>query len=114
VHRFAALLALFAALAACRCNGSSLPGSAPPAASSSETEAAGLRFVERLTGGASPSERLPLIIGIHGYGGSPEHFGRVLTTLRVRARVILPYGTTRRTRSRPARGSASRPTASPP
>jgi phospholipase/carboxylesterase len=91
VRRLAAFLTLFAVFPACRCSGSSLPGSAPPAASSTETEAAGVRFVERLTGGASSSERLPLIIGIHGYGGSPEHFGRVFTTLTVRARVILPH-----------------------
>jgi phospholipase/carboxylesterase len=69
-----------------------LPGQ--PAASTAEgdSEAGGLRFVERLTGGARAADRLPLIIGIHGRGGAPQNFGQVLSALSIPARVILPYG----------------------
>ena len=51
-----------------------------------------MRFVEILTGGASPSDSLPLVVGIHGLGGRPENFGRVLSSLTTRARLVLPYG----------------------
>ena len=57
-----------------------------------DTEAAGIRFIEIVTGGANASDSLPLVVGIHGLGGSPEHFGSVLSSLSVRARLILPYG----------------------
>jgi phospholipase/carboxylesterase len=61
---------------------------------SAEPEAAGLRFLERVTGGANADDALPLIVGIHGRGGRPEHFGRALSLLTIRARVILPYAPT--------------------
>jgi phospholipase/carboxylesterase len=61
-------------------------------AAPSDTEAAGVRFVEILTGGASPSDALPLVVGIHGLGGDPERYGLILSSLSLRARVILPYG----------------------
>jgi phospholipase/carboxylesterase len=63
-----------------------------PTSAPDETEAAGLHFVERITGGARASDPLPLIIGIHGRGGRPDHFGRALSELSLPARVILPYG----------------------
>jgi phospholipase/carboxylesterase len=66
--------------------------SLPAVTSAPRNEAAGVRFIEILTGGASESDRLPLIVGIHGRGGSPEAFSRSLASLSVRARVILPYG----------------------
>jgi phospholipase/carboxylesterase len=59
-----------------------------------EPEAAGLRFLERVTGGANANDPLPLIVGIHGRGGRPEHFGRALSMVTIRARVILPYAPT--------------------
>jgi phospholipase/carboxylesterase len=48
--------------------------------------------LEILTGGANASDSLPLVVGIHGLGGSPERFERILSSLSVRARLILPYG----------------------
>jgi phospholipase/carboxylesterase len=91
MRRFALLVALALVLAACR-RDAPLPGHEAPADAPSETEAAGVRFVEILTGGASPSDSLPLVVGIHGLGGSPENFGRVLSSLSTRTRLILPYG----------------------
>jgi phospholipase/carboxylesterase len=67
------------------------PGEPVPTAASGPTEAAGLRFLERVTGGAQPSDPLPLVIGIHGRGGSPEHFVHALSGFTARARIILPY-----------------------
>ena len=67
-------------------------GSVPSLVSAPRDEAAGVRFVEILTGGASASEPLPLIVAIHGYGGSPQNLARVFSSFPMRARVILPYG----------------------
>ena len=70
------------------------PATAAPDAAAADLEAAGLRYLERVTGGASASDPLPLVVGIHGRGGRPENFGRALATLSSRARVILPYAPT--------------------
>ena len=51
-------------------------------------EAAPLDFVERLTGGAAPTDTLPLILAIHGLGDRPEHFVRWLEALPFPARVV--------------------------
>ena len=67
------------------------PGQPVAAASDGPAEAAGLRYLERVTGGAQPNDALPLVIGIHGRGGAPEHFVHALSGLSARARVILPY-----------------------
>ncbi len=64
----------------------------PPVPLMSIGEAAGIRFVEIVPVGASASEPLPLLVGIHGYNGSPQKFIGALSSLRLRARVILPYG----------------------
>ncbi len=109
MNRFARPLSLLAALlasGACSRTVPSPPGqpvsaSSPPTLASSpapavppaaDTEAAGLHFVERVTGGARASDPLPLIVAIHGRGGRPEHFGSALLDLTAPARVILPYG----------------------
>ncbi len=42
--------------------------------------------LELYTNGATANERLPLIVALHGYGGSPEDVPRVLHDLSVRAR----------------------------
>jgi phospholipase/carboxylesterase len=68
-----------------------VPGEAPPA-DSAFTEAAGVRFLERITGGARVSDPLPLVVVMHGFGGSPENVARLLADYEGRARVILPYG----------------------
>ncbi len=69
----------------------------PPALASARTdEAAGIRFVEIVTGGASASDKLPLVVAIHGFGGAPTHFlARAdLASITARARIVAPYGTT--------------------
>jgi phospholipase/carboxylesterase len=68
-----------------------LPGTAP-AAAPVFNEAGGVRFIERLTGGADVSDPLPLIVVIHGRGSRPEDIGQILASFGGRARVILPYG----------------------
>lgn len=49
-------------------------------------------YLERVTGGATANETLPLIIAIHGLGDRPERFIALFDALRARARVIAPYG----------------------
>lgn len=100
--RLAAPLAVAFALAACERQAPPLPGTdpsppsalppgAPPAASATPS-AAGIRFIERVTGGAGTSDPLPLIVAIHGRGGRPEKIGRLFDSFEGRARVVLPYG----------------------
>jgi len=48
--------------------------------------------LELYTNGATADERLPLIVALHGYGGTPEDVPRVLHDLSVRARVLAPRG----------------------
>jgi phospholipase/carboxylesterase len=97
VSRLAAVLAVAFALAACDRNAPPLTGtespptSAPPPASVIPS-AAGIRFIERLTGGAGASDPLPLIVAIHGRGGRPERIGRIFDSFEGRARLVLPYG----------------------
>jgi phospholipase/carboxylesterase len=91
-RRFASVLAFSVVLLACRGDAPPSPDRVAPAATTSDTEAAGVRFVEILTGGASPSDSLPLVVGIHGLGSSPERFGLLLSSLSTPARLILPYG----------------------
>lgn len=66
-----------------------LPVAAAPAGS---LEAAGVRYVERITGGAAPDDALPLVIGIHGYGDRPESYAGLFAAFPGRARFIFPYG----------------------
>ncbi|MEO5731572.1 MAG: hypothetical protein ABI134_18870, partial [Byssovorax sp.] len=81
MKRRVALLALVLGLPACQREAPS-PGAAPgPSASlpasaptSRSLEAAGVRYLERVTGGAAPEDALPLVIGIHGYGDRPESY----------------------------------------
>lgn len=93
--RAGALLAI-AALAGCRDAPSGAP---PPAASapiepavsaSGDGEAAGVRFIERFTGGASAGP-LPMIVALHGLGDNPRDFAHVYDGLPAKARLIVPY-----------------------
>jgi phospholipase/carboxylesterase len=93
VRRLLPLLAISLALRACQRDHRPPAGETPAPVSSAPAEPSGVRYLERVTGGASPSDTLPLILGIHGFGGSPEDFGGVLTGFSAPARVILPYGT---------------------
>jgi phospholipase/carboxylesterase len=55
-------------------------------------EAAGVRYLERTTGGASAEDALPLVVAIHGLGDRPEDFAGLFDGLRARVRLVLPYG----------------------
>ena len=72
------------------------PVAAPPPAgepgSTSRGEIAGVRYLEHMTGGARPDERVPLIVALHPMGGDPAYFLQLLGRYRRRARLILPYG----------------------
>ena len=68
---------------------------APPAGEPDSTtwgEIAGVRYLEHMTGGARPDERVPMIVALHPMGGDPADFLRLLRRYRRRARLILPYG----------------------
>lgn len=60
--------------------------------SSTQGEIAGVRYLEHMTGGARPDERVPMIVGLHPMGGDPADFLPMLRRYRRRARLILPYG----------------------
>jgi phospholipase/carboxylesterase len=88
---------LLAALLLTACERSAPEPAPPPAATaapaaSGPPEAAGVRYLERLTGGASADEPLPLVVAMHGLGDRPEAFAPVYTSLPARARLIVPYG----------------------
>lgn len=65
---------------------------APTARPRPKPEPAQLDYLVRLTGGASASDSLPMIIAIHGLGDSPAGFFGLLAAYPGRARVILPAG----------------------
>jgi phospholipase/carboxylesterase len=93
VLKLPALLAL-ALLVTGGCNGCARSEGARLVAAARHDEAAGIRFIEVLTGGASTTETLPLVVVLHGRGGRPETIVQRtgLTSLPVRARLIAPYG----------------------
>ena len=67
----------------------------PPAEEQGRTtrgELAGVRYLEHMTGGARPDERVPMIVALHPMGGDPADFLQLLRRYRRRARLILPYG----------------------
>jgi phospholipase/carboxylesterase len=66
------------------------PVPAPPR--STAQEIAGVRYLEHMTGGARPEERVPMIVALHPMGGDPVDFLPLLRNLRRRARIVLPYG----------------------
>ncbi|MFV8753269.1 alpha/beta hydrolase [Nannocystaceae bacterium ST9] len=55
-------------------------------------EAAGIHYVELVTGDASPEAALPMIVAIHGLGDTPENFAELFVGFDRPARVILPRG----------------------
>ncbi len=82
-------------LTACNRDKPSEPApSAPPTtvAAPRPGEATSVRYVERMLGGAEKSDRVPMIVAIHGLGDRPESFGRIFDGSTIRARLILPYG----------------------
>jgi phospholipase/carboxylesterase len=48
--------------------------------------------LEIYTAGARADERLPLVVLLHGYGGSPQRIARLVDGLSLRARVVVPHG----------------------
>lgn len=58
------------------------PGAAPAPA------AARLTYVERIVGGAKASDRLPLLVVLHGLGDTPESFLHVFDDVSTPARLI--------------------------
>lgn len=78
--RRSALMLLLACSVACS------QGGLPKA--HSEEPKPSLQVVERLTGGASAQEALPLLVVLHGLGDTPEAFIELYAELSVKARVI--------------------------
>ena len=96
--RYLALFVLASIFATAACS-LDKPAEPAPGASTSPTASTALqtsrvRYIERMLGGASTSESVPLIIGIHGLGDRPEKFSGIFNGMSVRARLILPYGLT--------------------
>jgi phospholipase/carboxylesterase len=55
---------------------------------------AGVRYLEIITGGASPNETLPMVVALHGHGGSPVEFSKHFYGFPARARFIVPFAVT--------------------
>ena len=51
-----------------------------------------VRFVVRVSGGARPGDRLPLLVALHGLGDSPENFIGLYTEMGLRVRVAAAAG----------------------
>lgn len=49
-------------------------------------------YLEQMTGGAQPNERVPMIVALHPMDGDPADLLPLLRGYRRRARLILPYG----------------------
>lgn len=65
------------------------PSPAPPPEGASPIP---VRFVIRVTGGAQATDRLPLIVALHGLGDSPENFISLYTEMGLRARIAAATG----------------------
>ena len=72
------------------CNRKPAPAREPE--STTRGEIAGVPYLEHMTGGARPDERVPMIVALHPMGGDPADFLQMLRRYRRRARLILPYG----------------------
>lgn len=99
--RYSALFVLTAIFAttACSLDKPAEPASGATSASTASTSPAGpqssrVRYIERMLGGADTSDKVPLIIAIHGLGDRPEKFSGIFNGMSARARLILPYGLT--------------------
>lgn len=68
------------------------PSPATKSGGTTRGEIAGVRYLEHMTGGARPDERVPMIVALHPMGGDPVDYLPVLRRYRGRARLILPYG----------------------
>lgn len=71
------------------------PANAAPIGSPDvERHAAGLRYVELISGNAREDQALPLIVAIHGLGDNPHAFAAAFLGFTTPARIVLPRGTT--------------------
>jgi len=68
------------------------PAAEAPAPDPGPPRAGELLYVERILGGASGDDALPMIIAIHGLGDTPENFAHLFDTYGGKARLILPQG----------------------
>lgn len=66
--------------------------SLPPPAGFHAGELAGVRYLERTTGGALAEDTLPLVVAMHGLGDTPDDFRGLFDGFRGRVRLVLPYG----------------------
>lgn len=92
-----ALLAVSVSLSLAACDGQEPVKVAPTAkatarAAQKPPEAAGIRFISRITGGAAETDALPLVIAMHGLGSKPEELVGLYAQLGAPARLVLPYG----------------------
>jgi phospholipase/carboxylesterase len=65
-------------------------------AAPSRADDARLETVEIVTGGADPADALPIVVAVHGLGGTPRHFAHVFDGFPERARIVLPRAPERR------------------
>lgn len=79
----------------CNRDKSAEPTPAPASATMASTTSSPtsrVRYIERMTGGAKATDKVPLIVAIHGLGDRPESFGQIFDGFSARARLIFPYG----------------------
>ncbi len=74
------------------CTRKPAPPPAEDARPTTQGEIAGVRYLEHLTGGARPEERVPMIVALHPMSGDPADLLELLRRYPRRARLILPYG----------------------
>jgi phospholipase/carboxylesterase len=53
---------------------------------------AGLRYIERVSGGADPNSPLPLVVVLHSRGATPEGYSALEDRIKVPARIVTPEG----------------------
>ena len=97
-RRACSLLGVFAFLSLASCSRSA-PTAASENAAAAETPdaplhgtSAGIEWIEIVTGGARPSDPLPMIVGAHGLGGRPADFLKVFDDFNARTRIVLVQG----------------------
>lgn len=61
-------------------------------ASTTSGELAGVRYLEHMTGGARPDDRVPMIVALHPMGADPADMLQIFQRYRRPGRLILPYG----------------------
>ncbi len=81
-------------IGACHAESTRTPSAQPPVATTvrepAESHGGLLDYELMLTGGASQDQELPLLLAVHGLGGSPERFQGMYQALSTPARLVLP------------------------